>query len=727
MDAEFNKHVATGLKGLFGKTEHSNCTIVFTVPLQQDIVKEDNVPTTEAAAEGRDAQNRNVAAGDAGPASTSATATTGDGNDSAANAAGSAEAGATVAGRKRKASEVEEPWEELAGMEGSLQAGQGTSGSSTAAAVGAEARVIGEPLPAHTVVLCLASERFQTQVERWSDDSAVAGPSGMRLAVLGTASEAGQEQRQQQQECGGTQPVPQPQQRPPLLELRVPLGSEEELPAALAAIQFAYTGHIEAGSIREVLQVRQQADYLQMKGCVEACVAAVKQKLAAGAAAKAAATARQQGSQGNSGASNGSGSSVSAGGGSGAAASAKPPVLELFTCTHLWPDPEQEPAFAALLAEAKPQLVAHFGDALAVLNKDKLYDQMLELSAVGLEALLESDDFGTDNESSVVLVLAEWMETNYGSTDAATRRRLCGLLRLAQCSRAYTDWVLPALALDHLLHPDTQAGWFPITPQQAGCVTHYATAEDIEREGLLRNVRDPPCCPEAWFSPTCRRQCLPSDGVAFNLTVKREELCGEFGALGAEKHGWGLRSRVFVHVYGEFGLQEEKQMLTFGLGSVVTLNAGHGQPEAFQLAGTPAPPVAPAAAAPAQEAGGQEGQEAAEPQGEQSQPLEQPQPQPQPQLAQVPRPGEPPQPPQQPQPPQPPRHGEQEKELHEQRRAREAAVATQWARYLRDGRLTGRVVLLPPDSAFAEDEWSHSSGEEDSGEGDDGGQGQEEA
>ncbi|KAG2431187.1 hypothetical protein HXX76_009715 [Chlamydomonas incerta] len=176
------------------------------------------------------------------------------------------------------------------------------------------------------------------------------------------------------------------------------LGGEEELPAARAAIQFAYTGRVQEGlSVREALQ--------------------------------------------------------------------------LYGCAALWPDPAEDPAFGALLAEAKRRLVAHFGDALAVLNGRERYEQLLALPAAGLEALLESDDFGTDSESSVVLLLAEWvgvaggagkwMAAAHSRTDEATRRRLCGLLRLAQCSRTYLSWVLPALAARHEASPGSAAGWLP--------------------------------------------------------------------------------------------------------------------------------------------------------------------------------------------------------------------------------------------------------------------------
>ncbi|KAG2441496.1 hypothetical protein HXX76_003118 [Chlamydomonas incerta] len=207
---------------------------------------------------------------------------------------------------------------------------------------------------------------------------------------------------------------------------------------------------------------------------MEACLALVKEKLpGAGPSAGASSGSSAGGGDG--------------GGGSGNSSSGAEAATELFRCSALWPDPADDPSFAAFAAvrtDAKRRLVAHFGDALAVLNKKQLYEQMRALPAVGLEVLLESDDFGTDSESSVVLVLAKWMKVNYSGTDADTRRRLCGHLRLVQCSRAYLDWVLPALARDHLLHPDSQAGWRLVTPDQSGWLSKYASASGAMKEAL---------------------------------------------------------------------------------------------------------------------------------------------------------------------------------------------------------------------------------------------------
>eukprot|EP00198_Chlamydomonas_reinhardtii_P006785 XP_001696121.1 predicted protein [Chlamydomonas reinhardtii] len=239
---------------------------------------------------------------------------------------------------------------------------------------------VGEPLPAHSFVLRFASDKLAAQLE-WPTKTANGANEQERPAAK---KAKGKGRKAAAKPCAAEE-----QQRPSPPVVEVWLGSEAELPAARAALQFAYTGRVEAGDIREALQVRRQAAYLQMEGCVEACAAAVREKLtAAGAEAVPAAGA-------------------AAASATAPAAAAAEAVLELYRCTDVWPDPADDAAFAALLTEAKRRLVAHFGDALAVLNDQTLYDQMRALPAVGLEALLESDDFGTDSESSVVLLLAE--------------------------------------------------------------------------------------------------------------------------------------------------------------------------------------------------------------------------------------------------------------------------------------------------------------------------------
>ncbi|KAG2441582.1 hypothetical protein HXX76_003203 [Chlamydomonas incerta] len=398
-------------------------------------------------------------------------------------------------------------------------------------------RLACEPLPGHSIVLHFASDKIATQLKWCRAPSEGAGSEKRaRKAVTVTITAVDDAVT----EAKASAHI-RPQQQLPELELS--LGSEEELPAARAAIKFAYTGHVEATSVREALQVRRQAAYLQMEGCVTACLAVVKEKVVEAAAGEAAAGEGpgSQAAAATPAVAAGTAAAASAQGGSRPSAAnspstSPPPVLEFFGCAQLWPDPAEDPAFAALLAEAKQQLLAHFGDALAVLNRKQLYNQMLALPVVGLEALLESDEFGTDSESSVVLLLAEWMAANYSRTDADTRKRLCGLLRLAQCSRAYISWVLPALAATHAAGPPGPDSWFPMTLEDVARLTAHTTSSEAERKAM---VEWGPCAitkswPAGWLSGEPRRQCVPAEGLTFSFSASLAQLEKTFGALESE-------------------------------------------------------------------------------------------------------------------------------------------------------------------------------------------------
>ncbi|KAG2451977.1 hypothetical protein HYH02_003749 [Chlamydomonas schloesseri] len=415
---------------------------------------------------------------------------------------------------------------------GHKRAREETLGEDASPAAGAQrARLACKPLPGHSIVLHFASDKIAAQLNwaRGASHGSSGSPKRARKAVTVTITAI---------EDTDAAPAAGSRAQKQLPELEVSLGSEAELPAARAAIKFAYTGRVEAGSIREALQVRRQACYLQMEGCVQACLAVVKEKLVgttaapmaaaglqaeAGAAAAAAGPAAQAGARA---------ATDTASGKDGTEA---PLVLEFFSCSGLWPDPTEDAAFAALLTEAKRQLVAHFGDALAVLNQKQLYEQMRALPAEGLEALLESDDFGTDSESSVVLLLVEWMDANYGRTDVATRKRLCGLLRLVQCSRAYQSWVLPALAATHTAGPPGPDSWFPLTVADMARLSTYVSASAAERRHMADGNWGP-CAivkrwPVGWLSSTPRRLCVPAQGRTFSFSASLQELEKALGSL----------------------------------------------------------------------------------------------------------------------------------------------------------------------------------------------------
>ncbi|GLC40572.1 hypothetical protein PLESTM_001088800 [Pleodorina starrii] len=358
--------------------------------------------------------------------------------------------------------------------------------------------VFGPPLPAHSVVLDLASERFRTQFERWKPVSATAGG------------------------------------RP---HLRIHLGSAAEEPAARAAIRFAYTGEVPAdSSVRQVLELRRQGAYLQISGCVAACDEVL--------AAKRARTSEEAPQQ-------------------------PPAVLELFEFEVLWPDPQAEPSFGAILATGKRLLVAHFGNSLAALNTPSLREQLLALPAVALEALLGSDEFGTDDEASVLLMLAEWMRTNHHKAEPAVRQRLCRTVRLTHLSRPYLSLVLPALAADHEKDPEAPAGWFSgASILEATFVTNFVSITEVERDWILSAGEASVPIPEV-LKATPRPQCIPpSGGLTFNWHITKEDL------LKAVRE---LQPGSVEHVYCAFDGQPDDGVFAWGFEWCVYLQLTGGQ------------------------------------------------------------------------------------------------------------------------------------------------------
>ncbi|KXZ41669.1 hypothetical protein GPECTOR_330g54 [Gonium pectorale] len=170
---------------------------------------------------------------------------------------------------------------------------------------------------------------------------------------------------------------------------------------------------VERGStVRELLQLYRQGGYLQVEGCAEVCLAAISDKLAGPSTA----------GTGGSGSSGGSGSNMGGGGG-GPDSRICPEVLELYDCIGLWPDPATEPAFAVITAKARERLVLHFGDALTTLNTPELRRQLLALPVEALEVLLEADEFDTDVEDTILLMLATWVQENGGAAVPAAPKR----------------------------------------------------------------------------------------------------------------------------------------------------------------------------------------------------------------------------------------------------------------------------------------------------------------
>ncbi|KXZ42892.1 hypothetical protein GPECTOR_112g262 [Gonium pectorale] len=453
-------------------------------------------------------------------------------------------------------------------------------------------KALGDPLPAHSLVLKSASGWFREQADSARRLGARRGILRFAWPLMLTGGSGGRR------------------------TLRVPLGSPEQLPAALAALRFAYTGQLSARSIVEALEVWRQADYLQVEGGPEACHRFIRERLPGfkphaqlprrlasddscdwargsdgsscgfGGSAGGASEAWSRTSRGTLSSRSTSGAAspkegAGAAGGVGwpAAAGAGPSSsAALFSglcgSDALWGALQAEPRSPAALGFARQQLLAIFGDAVAALNTPRLRRQLLALPAPALELLLEGEEFGTDCEDTVLLLLATWMLGSAGRrADAAARERLCRQVRLVQLSLPYLHAVLSALAADYeasqggscgggdggstagdaaaaaasaaaatdaaaagagsaqrgpssSMEPGQRApgcgcGWFPISPEGAVFVRTCAAARSpAERERLLRAAGGgDDCAKSPWFSTVPRRQAVPPGGLTYGWHV----------------------------------------------------------------------------------------------------------------------------------------------------------------------------------------------------------------
>ncbi|KAG2489992.1 hypothetical protein HYH03_011621 [Edaphochlamys debaryana] len=333
--------------------------------------------------------------------------------------------------------------------------------------------VIDDVLVAHTWILRPGSTFFRSQAERWTAEQ----PAGSKRV------------------------------------LRVPLGSPDDLPHARSAIRFIYTGELDVSSAANLLRVRRMASYLGVEGYTEACDTALL------------ALARK------------------------APAPPLTTVAELYACRTLLPDPRGEDPTAAGLLDSlrtagQEQLVAYkgtaaevtatggskvqlgellawaFQDAPGVLNNPAVKGRARSLPPCCLEALLSCDAFATDDEASVLLLLAEWLDAN-PSTAEDVRKRLCGCIRLCHLNSGYLTGVLPLLS------------WFPLTPDehillcQMMAVLSGASRDQFVKMATQSDYQWPSC----WTSGAARPHGSGSVGRVFEWSVAQEDVGGATGLV----------------------------------------------------------------------------------------------------------------------------------------------------------------------------------------------------
>ncbi len=364
-------------------------------------------------------------------------------------------------------------------------------------------RFVGDPLPAHKIILILASTFFEAKLQNacWQGTAPEA-----RGALQGGSAQADSDPRPQckMQKTDARSEVPstassggcQGAAVSALPEVHVPLSSEDEEPIARQAIEYIYTGRLSADlGFEALLRVRQQACYLGVKHCPQACDQAMLAWLQAG---------EEQGQQ-----------QQQEGGSTSTGAAPSPRAVVAYHSHALFPEPgtSADPAsFDAVRSALAKQLVSHFGDAVAALTRPDLYRQLLQLPAVAVRELLAADDFGTDSEDSVLLLLACWLEAQEEEqgVSAATRAELCGLVRLHRLGRTYLHHVLPAYeSID-------------ISRTELGFLLRYVGADAKEKEDMLRV--DPQRELSPWYCSPARRQAVPEEGRTIEWSISREEL-----------------------------------------------------------------------------------------------------------------------------------------------------------------------------------------------------------
>ncbi len=419
-------------------------------------------------------------------------------------------------------------------------------------------RLVGEPLPAHLVVLRCGSRRLRLLIDGWNQQQSSGGCD---------TSSAAKRRRVGSPDCsapGSSAPhVPLVDHigstsgswrhgSRALPELRVELGRDEELEPALAAIRFMYTGTLvkqqqqrqpprqlqvgcdgglEAGlAVAELLVLAHVAEALEVVDCAEACYVGLVEML------------QQPGASSTT--SNNSGSSS-------CPASSLAPVLELYSFRHLLPSPEHQPVLSAcresLLRNWEAQLPAATGqsgsaakqpptkaevlawllgggDAVRIINDPALLRQWVALPAAALEGLLQSDYLSTDDEATVVLLVETWVAEREKGGSAATKAdkaRVRRQLRLVNCNMSYMFDVLPQLpwlgpnptrqaAFLARCHGTDRARW-----KELGECTGYDTSSP-------------------WYG-TPRPQSVPPEGVSYKWDIDRAYLLARLGMAGQEK------------------------------------------------------------------------------------------------------------------------------------------------------------------------------------------------
>ncbi len=417
---------------------------------------------------------------------------------------------------------------------------------------------VGEPLSAHKVLLAAGSTLFHAKLSNpcWQGRAAGEVSSGVQTEDMDGLSGKKRRASSTDQLSAGPIVPTDDGPAPAVSEVLVPLSSEAEVPFARQAIEFIYTGKLSEGlGMRALLGVRQQACYLGVEHCPQACDQAMLAVLQAEQWQQQLQQVMYR-------------ASTRTGG-----ATARPQVLEAYACHALFPEPGTSPdaaSFQPVRSALAKQLVSHFGDAVAALTRPDLYRQLLQLPAVAVRELLAADDFGTDSEDSVFLLLAAWLaDQQEGGVTEQTRAELCGLVRLHRLRPLYLNYVLP------VYEPFSACGRVELA-----LLLRYVGAGEHERTVLLDMDGKRRLSP--WYCSPARRQVVPKKGRTVEWSISREQLEGGLRDM--------VKNKKVACVCACFGAS--MAAVSAGAGSAVSSILSHGGLWGVQLGLDPAVPTA---------------------------------------------------------------------------------------------------------------------------------------
>ncbi len=134
---------------------------------------------------------------------------------------------------------------------------------------------------------------------------------------------------------------------------------------------------------------------------------------------------------------------------------------------------------------------------------------------MAVKELLAADDFGTDSEDSVLLMLACWLEAHKveegqdEGVPAATRAELCGQVRLHRLSSTYLHHVLPE-------------PFSCMSRVELGFVLWFVGARHKDRKELL--PLDPQHELSPWYCSSAQQQVVPEQGRTMEWSISTEHL-----------------------------------------------------------------------------------------------------------------------------------------------------------------------------------------------------------